>query len=66
MADKPTKVQYVLGGRCTGLSTEVDPRVEAILTQLGAIDAYVPQGKLTITLENSVEPDTTFGGTTAK
>ena len=66
MADKPTKVQYVLGGRCTGLSTEVDPRVEAILTQLGAIDAYVPQGKLTITLENYVEPDTAFGGTAAK
>ena len=66
MADKPTKVQYVLGGRCTGLSTEVDSRVEAILTQLGAIDAYVPQGKLTITLENYVEPDTADGGTAPK
>jgi hypothetical protein len=54
MAGKPTKVEYVFGGRCRGTATETDPTVEAILRELGAQQVYGVQGKLTITIENDV------------
>jgi hypothetical protein len=55
MADtKPTRVEYVFGGRCKGIATEMDPTVEAILRELGAQEVYGIQGKLTVTIENDI------------
>ena len=55
MADtKPTRVEYVFGGRCKGTATEIDPTVDAILRELQAQEVYGIQGRMTVTIENDV------------
>lgn len=66
MAERPTKIEYVLGGVCRGSSAAIHPTVEVILRELGALDAYAPQGKLTITLENHPGSVAADGGSTPK